>query len=150
MTRVRRRVLQSALLLCVPIGIASGIGGYAFVYAKGGSYMTNDPAACANCHVMQGHFDAWTNSSHHTVATCNDCHAPSSLIPKYWTKALNGWNHSLAFTSGNFDEPIAITPRNREITEMQCRSCHSDMVDAIDHGDSVSCIRCHSSVGHLR
>jgi cytochrome c nitrite reductase small subunit len=34
------------------VGLAVGVGGYTFVYAKGYSYLTNDPAACANCHVM--------------------------------------------------------------------------------------------------
>ena len=32
----------------------------------GASYLTDDPAACANCHVMQEHFDAWPRSSHRT------------------------------------------------------------------------------------
>ena len=31
-------------------GILTAVGGYTFVYAKGYSYLTNDPAACANCH----------------------------------------------------------------------------------------------------
>jgi nitrate/TMAO reductase-like tetraheme cytochrome c subunit len=33
-------------------GAAAGLGAFTFVYAKGNSYLTNDPAACANCHVM--------------------------------------------------------------------------------------------------
>ena len=68
------------------------------------------------------------------------------------TKARNGFNHSLAFTTGNFPEPIQITKRNWEITENACRHCHSDVVGAIDtgpvHGVSLSCTRCHRDVGH--
>jgi cytochrome c nitrite reductase small subunit len=150
MNKTARRLILPALLLSVPAGIAGGIGGYTFVYAKGGSYLTNDPAACANCHVMQGHFDDWLKSSHHSVATCNDCHTPSSTIPKYVTKASNGWHHSRAFTTGDFHEPIAITPRNREIVEGQCRHCHAEIVDAIEHDFADSCVRCHASVGHPR
>ena len=30
-----------------------GLGLYTFVYAKGYSYLSNDPQGCANCHVMQ-------------------------------------------------------------------------------------------------
>jgi len=30
------------------LGLAAGLGGYTFLYAKGGSYLTNAPAACAN------------------------------------------------------------------------------------------------------
>ena len=59
----------------VVLGLLLGIGGFTFIYARGASYLTNDPGACANCHVMQDHFDAWQRSSHRAVAVCNDCHA---------------------------------------------------------------------------
>ena len=36
-----------------------GIGAYTFVYARGASYLTNDPAACVNCHVMREPYDGW-------------------------------------------------------------------------------------------
>lgn len=137
------------------LGVAIGLGFYTFVYAKGGSYLTNDPTACANCHVMREYYDAWLKSPHRSVAACNDCHTPHALIPKYMTKASNGWHHSFAFTSGRFPDRLRIKPHNREITEHACRSCHAAVVDAIDrrphHGDAgVSCIRCHASAGHLR
>lgn len=137
-----------------------GLGGYTFVYAKGSSYMTNDPRACANCHVMEGHFSGWLRSSHRAVATCNDCHTPPGLIPKYATKASNGFWHSFAFTSGDFPDPLRIKAHNRAIAEQACRKCHAEIVDAIDHpGTGVyaeedagpqgwSCIRCHGAVGH--
>ncbi len=132
--------------------MAAGIGGYTFIYAEGASYLTNDPAACANCHVMKDHFDAWAKSGHHHVAVCNDCHTPHDLLGKYWTKARNGWHHSQAFTTGNFHEPIQITPVNRAVTEAACRYCHQDIVQAIDRfphdGKALSCIQCHASVGH--
>ena len=65
------------ILLGVVIGVAVGIGAYTFVYARGWSYLTDDPAACANCHVMREQFDGWLKSSHRAVATCNDCHTPA-------------------------------------------------------------------------
>jgi cytochrome c nitrite reductase small subunit len=143
------------------LGIPVGIGFYTFVYAKGGSYMTNDPQACANCHIMHDHYDAWMKSSHHSVATCNDCHTPPGLIPKYVTKASNGFWHSYAFTTGDFHEPIQIKAHNLSITEQACRKCHSEIVDAIETKPSAhhladsrsteqfSCIKCHSTVGHM-
>ena len=141
--------------LASSFGIAVGIGAYTFVYARGGSYMTNDPAACANCHVMQSHYDGWLKSSHRSVATCNDCHTPPGLVPKYLTKASNGFWHSFAFTTGRFPDPLRIKPRNHEVTERACRKCHAEVVIAMDgppaHGQpALSCVRCHSSVGHLR
>ena len=133
------------------IGGAVGVVGYTFVYAKGASYMTNDPAACANCHVMQSYYDGWRKSSHHAVAVCNDCHAPADFFGKYTTKASNGWHHSVAFTSGDFHEPIRARPVNSAIAEANCRRCHADLTAAVDgHGEHLSCVRCHDSVGHTR
>lgn len=142
-----------ALFLGVSLGTVIGIGGYTFVYAKGYSYLSNDPAACANCHVMNEQFDGWTHGSHRSVATCNDCHTPHSTIPKYVTKAKNGFWHSFYFTTGRFPEPIRITEGNRVVTEGACRACHADIVHAIDpahagQADATECIRCHRDVGH--
>jgi len=138
-------------------GVTLGIGGFTFIYARGASYLGHDSAACANCHVMNDQYDGWIKSSHRSVAQCNDCHAPHDLVGKYTTKAVNGFRHSLAFTTGRFHEPIQITPGNRAVTEGACRHCHDDVVrmmrpGAPGHGgrqtDQVQCLRCHHSVGH--
>ena len=140
-------------LVGIAVGLAAGVGIYTFVYAKGGSYMTNDPAACANCHVMQDYYDAWLKSPHRAVAVCNDCHTPHALVPKYATKASNGFHHSFAFTSGRFKDTLRIKPHNLAITEHACRRCHEPITHAIEgprESDMLSCVRCHASVGHLR
>lgn len=150
-----------AIAAAAAAGLALGLGAFTFGYARGYSYLTNDPAACANCHVMREHFDAWSRSSHRAVAGCNDCHTPHSLVPKYISKARNGFWHSFYFTTGNFPDPLRITAGNRRITEAACRDCHEDITDAIDphapagHGGARaeqtrgSCIRCHAYVGHF-
>jgi cytochrome c nitrite reductase small subunit len=150
------RTLRSPLALAtlaaaVLIGMTAGAGGFTFAYAKGTSYLLDDPSACANCHVMQDVYGAYQRSSHHAVAVCNDCHTPAHFVGKYLAKARNGWHHSVAFTSGDFHEPIQITAGNLAITEARCRSCHSPTVEAIDaHGSAQrSCVRCHRNVGHL-
>jgi cytochrome c nitrite reductase small subunit len=148
-------------ITAVLIGVAIGIGAFTFVYAKGASYLTTNPAACANCHIMREHFAAWQKSSHHTVAGCSDCHMPHEFVGKYATKARNGFWHSFYFTTGNFPDPLRITDRNHEVTEHACRSCHAPMVEAVDHGgtsgspsrdgkmsEPLSCTRCHPNVGH--
>jgi cytochrome c nitrite reductase small subunit len=171
----RRHVLGAVLALA---GAAFGLGLFTFAYARGGSYLTTDPAACANCHVMAEHYAAWQRSSHRAVATCADCHMPHDLVGKYLAKSTNGFWHSLAFTTGRFPDPLQIKPHNRAITEQTCRDCHQAIVDAIDpdrddpparaaaagrsstdrpqiHDGAVastasreSCIRCHTYVGH--
>jgi cytochrome c nitrite reductase small subunit len=147
----------AALLLAtgLALGVMLGVGGFTFVYADGASYMRDDPVACANCHVMQGQYDGWVKSSHHAVATCNDCHVPhGSLYAALLTKARNGFHHSWAFTTGDFHEPIMIGPANRAVTEGACRACHGEVTQAIDaHGtgeQALDCIRCHAEVGHSR
>jgi cytochrome c nitrite reductase small subunit len=150
--------VPATVVAAVVVGVAIGLGGYTFVYAKGYSYLTNDPAACANCHIMRDHFDAWTRASHRSVATCNDCHTPPGLIPKYLTKASNGFWHSFYFTLGGYPDPLRITPRNQRVTELACRKCHAELTAAITpirsspgrHGDdTLTCAACHRTVGHL-
>ncbi len=147
---------MAAVALAVAVGAGVGLGAYTFAYARGASYLTNDPAACANCHIMTEHYDAWNRSSHRAVAVCNDCHTPHGLVPKYATKASNGFWHSFGFTTGRFPDPLRIKPGNRAITEEACRRCHAEIVDAIDpepvheEGDRTACVRCHGGVGHPR
>jgi cytochrome c nitrite reductase small subunit len=141
------------LLVAILLGALIGVGGYTFWYGQGFAYLANDPGACKNCHIMNDHFDGWLKSSHHAVATCNDCHTPHSLIPKYVTKAENGFWHSKGFTLQDFHEPIRIRPHNKRLLNHNCVSCHEDLVSdvIVTHGDDESrldCIRCHASVGH--
>jgi cytochrome c nitrite reductase small subunit len=141
------------ILTASTLGVALAVAGYTFLYARGWAYLTNDPQACANCHVMQEQYGAWLKGSHRSVAVCNDCHTPPGLIPKYMVKAENGFRHSFAFTTGRFPDQIEIVPRDLEVTERACRKCHEDIVAAIEgpegQAERISCVRCHRSVGHL-
>ena len=140
-----------SLILAVLAGAVIGVGGYTFIYAKGYSYISNDPTACTNCHVMRSQYDGWVKSSHRNAATCNDCHTPHNFAGKYAVKARNGFFHSFYFTTGLFPDNIQITASSKEVTEQACRHCHSEITTAIDahRSDSgISCTRCHNSVGH--
>ena len=143
------------VVLGLAIGIAAGVGAYTFAYAKGWSYLTDNAAACANCHVMQEQYDGWLKSSHRSAAVCNDCHTPATFLGKYSTKARNGFWHSFYFTTGWFEDNIQMRPHSRAVAEGACRKCHQQMVEAIEgpHGGkavaATSCISCHRSVGHL-
>ena len=136
------------------LGIIVGVGGLTFVYAKGYSYLSNDPRACANCHIMQEYYDSWVKSSHHHAATCNDCHVPHQTLGKYYVKARNGFNHSKAFTLQNFPDPIRITKANLGALQHNCLECHATIVSEIaahkDVGQGVvRCTQCHRSTGHM-
>ena len=140
-------------LLIVLLALLAGIGAYTFNYGEGLSYFSKNPEACMNCHIMRPQFDSWQKASHHTVATCVDCHLPHDFVGKYIAKAENGYNHSKAFTLQNFHEPIIITPKNSQILQDNCVQCHAALVAGIvayEHAanSDIQCVHCHSTVGH--
>ena len=150
-----------AVGLCVLVGILLGSGAYTVRYAEGLSYLSTDPKSCVNCHIMREQFDGWQHSSHHAVATCNDCHVPHETIPKYLVKAEDGFWHSKGFTLQDFPEPIRLRPKSLKILETNCVRCHHDLVnDILGHGSTRSstrvsagsattnCVHCHAAVGH--
>lgn len=148
----RRRIGRLPLAVAIVLGVLTGMGVFTFGYGKGAAYLSSNPAACANCHIMQSHYDSWQNSAHRHVAVCNDCHLPHNFVGKWITKSDNGFFHSLAFTTGGFHEPIQIKPRNRRVTQSACLHCHGELVDHMRPieagGDMLGCIQCHNDVGH--
>lgn len=145
----------AALVLAVLVGVFVGVSAHTFVYAEGASYLSDDPKACVNCHVMREQYDGWQKAAHHANATCNDCHTPHDTLRKYLTKMDHGWRHSKGFTLNDFHEPIRITAKDRLDVRENCIRCHSGTVSAIAHPGSgrdfvetADCIHCHAGVGH--
>lgn len=159
MSRFLGLSLSGVLLSCL-IGMFCGAGAYTFRYGEGLSYLSNDPAACVNCHIMRDQYDGWQKAGHHAVASCNDCHVPHDLVGKYLAKAEHGFWHSKGFTLQDFHEPIAISDRDRSMLNRNCIHCHADLVDAITaldgvtgghpvgHATETNCVHCHVHVGH--
>lgn len=144
---------KAIIILAMILGVLLGLSTFTFEYAKGLSYFSTDPRACANCHIMQSQFNSWQKASHHTSATCVECHLPHDFIGKYIAKAENGYHHSRGFTLQDFHEPIMIKEKNRQILQQNCLRCHADlvqdMVSGVTHDvTAVQCIHCHVSTGH--
>ena len=141
-------LVAAVFILC----FAAGLGLLTLRYAQGMAYLSDDPRACIQCHVMQDQFDSWVKSSHHAVATCNGCHVPTGAVMKWVSKADNGFFHSWAFTFRSHPDPIRIKPRNRAIVERRCVDCHQDLADGLlgTHSErgGVSCLHCHKETGH--
>jgi len=148
---MRRATLVIALVAL--LGIPAGVGAFTFVYAKGLSYLSPDPRACVNCHVMNEQYDGWLKSGHRHTATCVECHLPHAGLAKWLAKAEHGFRHSAAFTLQNFKEPIEITRHDRELVRVNCVRCHGGLVQAVvaapgrPHGE-LDCLHCHAGVGH--
>ncbi|MGE3106846.1 MAG: cytochrome c nitrite reductase small subunit [Phycisphaerales bacterium] len=142
------------------VGAALGIALFTFNFAEGTSYLSEDPRACINCHVMQAQYDGWLHASHHATATCNDCHVPhDSLVHKFYVKAEHGYRHSKGFTFNDFHEPIQITPGSRAVVVENCMRCHATIAADLMMSDqppehararfvSADCLHCHVRVGH--
>jgi cytochrome c nitrite reductase small subunit len=124
---------------------------FTFGYGKGASYLSNDPQACVNCHVMQGHYDSWQNSSHRHVAVCNDCHLPHP-VGKWITKADNGFFHSLAFTLDELsradpDQGTQPAGDAERLPPLPRETVHQMFPTSSRRRDAL-CVHCHSDVGH--
>ncbi len=145
--RISRLMLGVAGIL----GLTVGLGSFTFYYGQGTAYLSQNPEACINCHIMQEQFDSWIKSSHHSVATCNSCHLPKGAITKWISKADNGFFHSWAFTFRNHPDPIRIKPRNARIAQNNCVYCHSEFVHETfpeRQDGAVGCVHCHKDAGH--
>jgi hypothetical protein len=66
-------------------------------------------------------------------------------------KGVNGFNHSLAFTTGDFPEPIMIRGFNARIAQENCVDCHQTTVAQMHlfvSSEELRCVDCHGNVGH--
>jgi cytochrome c nitrite reductase small subunit len=149
-----RKLFVPVMVLFCCAGVVAGLAACTFIYAKGYSYITNDPEACRNCHVMNNVFENWSKGGHQHVAVCNDCHVPHNLVGKLIVKADNGFHHSYAFTFKKV--PVAIKAResSQGIVQENCIRCHAAIAAPAVCGasgmePSLRCVSCHREVGHV-
>ena len=143
------RFLPTRFLIFV--GTLMGLGVFTFIYAGGHAYLSSDPKACVQCHVMREPFDSWQKSPHHAVAKCVDCHLSHNPIKKWIDKGENGTVHSLLFTLNTEPDPIKLRSWHRGTVLANCQRCHADLiadVSKLSHHEDLNCLRCHSGVAH--
>jgi cytochrome c nitrite reductase small subunit len=142
--------------------IAVAFFGYIVYASKMPSYLSSDPKACINCHVMNTQYATWQHSSHAREAVCVDCHLPrDGFFSKYKAKTIDGWNHSKAFTMNTYDPAIKISEDGAKRVQANCISCHKSIVSTITSNadkyhnyDSPEvatgrrCWECHKTVPH--
>ena len=135
---------------------------YMIYLSKAWSYLSKDPKACINCHVMNTQYATWQHSSHARDVTCIECHLPTDgFINKYKAKALDGFNHTVAFTFDTYDHAIQISDDGAKRVQDNCISCHKSITstlatnadqyhnfndDYVENGRK--CWSCHKEVPH--
>ncbi|WKV12957.1 cytochrome c nitrite reductase small subunit [Marivirga harenae] len=145
----------------VSFAVLVGLGVYLFKISNAVSYLSDDPQACVNCHIMTPQYITWNHSSHREVAHCNDCHVPhDNIFNKYFFKAKDGLYHASVFTMRAEPEVITALEPSRAVIQSNCIRCHEPQVtDAKMTGfvenhhsnrTDRTCWECHREVPHGR
>jgi cytochrome c nitrite reductase small subunit len=143
-------------LLCIgSFGLFVGMGLYVARISEATSYLSDDPKACINCHIMIPQYATWQRSSHARIATCNDCHVPhTSLAAKLYFKGKDGMRHSWLFTLHRERQVIQAIPESRHVIQENCLRCHARVMEDVGtplHKDyDRMCVECHREVPHGR
>ncbi len=137
----------------VLMGACVGLGMFVVVISEAVSYMSDDPNACINCHIMIPQYATWQKSSHGRFTTCNDCHVPhDSELRKIWFKANDGLRHATIFTLRAEPQVIQAIPASVKVIQENCIRCHGQQlhqaVTPINSKFERSCIDCHREVPH--
>jgi len=143
------------------LGAITGLGLYMFKAAHVTSYLTDDPKACINCHVMTPQYITWTHSSHRGVASCNDCHVPhDNVFKQYAFKAKDGLYHATIYTLRAEPQAIVMHEAGQQAVQNNCIRCHADQVTdakseswiATHSEDRLgrTCWECHRETPHGR
>lgn len=143
------------------LGIFVGLTLFILKISKAGSYLSDDPKTCVNCHIMAPQYATWDHSSHREVASCNDCHVPhNNVFNKYYFKAKDGMRHAYMFTLRKEPQVIQIHEEGQKVVQNNCIRCHSNLIqnDKLTAWNKVTnhersdrpCWDCHREVPHGR
>lgn len=145
----------------ISMGAFLGLGFYVLKLSNATSYLSDDPKACINCHVMMPQYLTWNKSSHREVASCNDCHVPhNNVFNQYYFKAMDGLYHSTIFTFRAEPEVIKAREASAEVIQNNCIRCHDNRITdpkiaaTVENHDfhrtDRTCWECHREVPHGR
>lgn len=144
----------------VVLGVLVGGGGFFLYMLRAHTYLTDDPAACVNCHIMGPYYATWFHSSHARDATCNDCHVPHENPVKKWAfKGMDGMRHVAVFLTRGEHQVIQANDASAEVIMNNCIRCHTQLntefvtTGRIDFmmsqvGEGKACWDCHRDVAH--
>lgn len=145
----------------VIMGVLVGLSLFLAKESEVVSYMTDDPKACVNCHVMTSEYNSWMHSSHREAASCNDCHVPhDNVFNTYYFKAKDGLYHASVFTARKEPQVIFMQEASQEVVQANCIRCHMQQVTDTkltswveshqENRTDRTCWSCHREVPHGR
>lgn len=143
----------------ISIGIIIGLAFFMAKEASLVSYMSDDPQACVNCHVMTPMYNSWMHSSHREWASCNDCHVPhDNVLNKYYFKAKDGLLHASVFTARAEPEVMFMREESQEVVQDNCIRCHMQQITQVKYDGWLEshkenrierkCWSCHQELPH--
>ena len=147
------------LPVAILLGVFVGLFIFMFKISNAGSYLSDEPKTCINCHVMEPQYATWFHSSHREHASCNDCHVPhNNAAAKYFFKAKDGMRHATVFTMRNEPQVMQIKHAGVDVVQNNCKRCHSYLNENVttlavngknySHGEGKLCWECHREVPH--
>ena len=117
------------LPVTVVLAIFLGLFFYSVYLSKAGSYLSDNPQTCINCHVMVPQYATWSHGSHREIASCNDCHVPhNNVVSTYYFKAKDGLRHATMFTFRLEPQVIQIKDAGIEVVQQNCLRCHEELI----------------------
>jgi len=154
----------AAVAATVAAVAALGMFIYLVSISRATSYLSDNPKACINCHVMNSQYATWQHSAHARYAKCIDCHLPGGHgLATYVAKATDGLHHAWAFTLNQFGQRAHISEGGKKRVQANCVACHARIVDTLvsnrdrfhdftnpqASGDTL-CWSCHRETPHGR
>ena len=148
------------IIAIVLLGVIGG-NGMLFLYVlRAHTYLSDDPAACVNCHIMAPYYATWFHSSHSRDATCNDCHVPHENAVKKWVfKGMDGMRHVAVYLAKGESQVLQAIPESSKVIMNNCIRCHTQLntefvkTGRIDYmlaqvGEGKACWDCHRDIPH--
>lgn len=145
------------LPVIIALGVITGLIIFEIYISKAHYYLSDNPEACINCHVMYDNYASWWHSSHKRATTCNDCHVPQdNFVKKIFFKASDGLRHSTIFTLRLEPQVIRIKEAGAEVVKENCERCHENYLTLIDakiveteeEENEKPCWDCHRETPH--
>lgn len=155
---IRKIKKSKPLIVTILLGMIVGMVLFILYVSKAHSYLSDNPKACVNCHIMAPEYSTWFHSSHARNTVCNDCHVPhDNLVRKYYFKAMDGLRHATMYSWRLEPQVIRMRKPGQMVVQENCIRCHSQLNSVVGtavtakqarHGEGKLCWDCHRDVPH--